>query len=69
MTNMELVRYRKKPTYVMARGPIEAEEIVETLEGTVTASVGYYVLTATVAPFETWSVRGDIFQERYELDT
>lgn len=53
----------------MARGPIEAEEIVETLEGTVTASVGYYVLTATVAPFETWPVRGDIFQERYELDT
>ncbi len=57
-------RYRKKPVVVSARGPIEEEETIETLEGPLHASVGDYVITGVQG--EVYPIKADIFEATYE---
>jgi len=56
--------YRKKPVVISARGPIEKEEFIETLEGRMKASVGDYVITGVQG--EQYPCRADIFDQTYE---
>ncbi len=56
--------YRKKPVVIEARGPITEEETVETLEGTLHASVGDYIITGVQG--EIYPVKPDIFEATYE---
>lgn len=56
--------YVKKPVKVEARGPIESEEYIETLEGTMKASVGDYIIRGVRG--ELYPCKPDIFEETYE---
>lgn len=58
-------RYRKLPVDVTARGPLTADEIVDTLEGSLLARVGDFVVTADSG--ESWPVKGEIFAKTYSL--
>lgn len=56
-------KYRKKPIVVTAEQVTESTAIV-TLEGTMVAQPGDYVVTGVRG--ERWPVRKDIFEETYE---
>ena len=57
-------RYRRRPVVVSARGPLTEPEDVVTLEGTLRADVGDYVVTGVIG--ESWPVRPDVFAATYE---
>jgi hypothetical protein len=50
---------------VHARGPLAHAELIETLEGTMRAEVGDYVIKG--ARGELYPIKGDIFRETYEV--
>lgn len=59
-----MAKYRKKPVVIEARGPVtEVEEIV-TLEGTMRADVGDYVITGVQG--EVYPCKPDIFEATYD---
>jgi hypothetical protein len=57
-------KYRKKPVVIEARGPISEEEYIETLEGTMHAAVGDYIITGVQG--EVYPCKPDIFEATYE---
>ncbi len=60
-----MTKYRKRPVVVDVRGPVtELEEIV-TLEGTMRADVGDYIITGVQG--ESYPCKPDIFLATYEL--
>ena len=59
-----MTKYRKRPIVIEARGPITEPEAIETLEGTMTASVGDYVITGTRG--EMYPCKPDVFSDVYE---
>lgn len=61
--NTEVKEYRKKPVVITAYRTNEEMEI-KTLEGTMKASVGDYIVTGVQG--ETYPVKPDIFNETYE---
>lgn len=61
---METRRWMKRPVIIEARGPIEEEEYIETLEGTMKASVGDYIITGISG--EKYPCKPTIFHMTYE---
>ena len=59
-----MTKYRKKPVVIEARGPIEFEEYISTLEGVMIASVGDYIITGVQG--EIYPCKPDIFLATYE---
>lgn len=59
------MRYRKKPVVIEARGPIAEPEFIETLEGTMHAAVGDYIITGVKG--EQYPCKPDIFLATYGL--
>lgn len=57
-------QYRKKPVVISARGPITEPETIETLEGTMRADVGDYVITGVKK--EVYPCKPDIFTATYD---
>lgn len=57
-------RYRKKPVIVEAEGPITRPQTIETLEGTMRADVGDYIITGVQG--ERYPCKADIFKATYE---
>lgn len=60
----ETRRYRKKPLIVEAYVATE-EEYIETLEGTMKANIGDYVITGVKG--EKYPCKPDVFHETYEV--
>jgi hypothetical protein len=58
------MRYRKKPVVIEARGPITEPEEIVTLEGTMRADVGDYVITGVQG--EVYPCKPDIFRATYD---
>ncbi len=59
-----MAKYRKKPVIIEARGPITEDEYIDTLEGTMHASVGDYIITGVQR--EVYPCKPDIFEATYE---
>lgn len=59
-----MAKYRKKPIIIEAVGPIAEEEYIETLEGTMKADVGDYIITGVSG--ERYPCKPDIFNQTYE---
>lgn len=59
-----MTKYRKRPIVVEARGPITEPETIITWEGTMTASVGDYIITGTQG--ELYPCKPDVFVDVYE---
>ena len=57
-------KYRKKPVVIEARGPIEFQEDIVTLEGVMRASPGDYIITGVQG--EQYPCKPDIFAATYE---
>jgi hypothetical protein len=57
-------RYRKKPVVIDAEGPIAEPQEIETLEGTMRADVGDYIITGVKG--ERYPCKPDIFEATYE---
>lgn len=57
-------RYRKLPVVVEATGPIEREEDIVTLNGTVHVSVGEFIIRGVKG--ELYPCKPDIFAKTYE---
>lgn len=57
-------RYRKRPVVIEARGPLVEVELVVTLEGTMRADVGDYIIRGVVG--EIYPCKPDIFDMTYE---
>lgn len=57
-------RYRKKPVVIEAEGPITEPQDIVTLEGTMHASVGDYIITGVQG--ERYPCKPDIFEATYE---
>ncbi len=57
-------KYRKRPVVVDVRGPVTAPEEVVTLEGTMRADVGDYIITGVQG--EPYPCKPDIFRATYE---
>lgn len=57
-------QYRRRPVVVSARGPLTAPEDVVTLEGTLRADAGDFVVTGVAG--ESWPVKPAIFAATYE---
>ena len=57
-------RYRKKPVVIEAEGPITEPREIVTLEGTMRADVGDYVITGVKG--EVYPCKPDIFEATYE---
>lgn len=57
-------KYRKKPVVIEARGPIEVQEDIVTLEGVMRASPGDYIITGVQG--EQYPCKPDIFAATYE---
>ena len=57
-------RYRKLPVVIEARGPLTVAETIETLEGTMRADVGDYVIRGVKG--ETYPCKPDVFAATYE---
>ena len=57
-------RYRKRPVVIQARGPISAPETIETLEGTMRADIGDYVIRGVAG--ELYACKPAIFAATYE---
>lgn len=55
---------RKKPVQVEAGGPIESSQVVETMEGTVKAERGDYIIRGVKG--EKYPIQPDQFEELYE---
>lgn len=65
---MERIKnYRKKPLVIQAYqiGLDEAEQLIETLEGTMRASPGDWIIIGIKG--ETYPCKPDIFEATYEL--
>jgi hypothetical protein len=60
-----MARYRKKPVVIEAEGPLMEPREIVTLEGTMRADVGDYVITGVKG--ETYPCKPDIFMATYEL--
>lgn len=61
-----MAKYRKKPVVVDAVGPITEAEDIETLEGTMRADVGDYIITGVKG--ERYPCKPDIFEQTYEAE-
>jgi hypothetical protein len=59
-----MARYRKKPVVIEAEGPITEPRDILTLEGTMRADVGDYIITGVKG--ETYPCKPDIFDATYE---
>jgi hypothetical protein len=59
-----MARYRKKPVVIEAEGPITEPRDIVTLEGTMRADVGDYVITGVKG--EVYPCKPDIFDATYE---
>lgn len=59
-----MTRWRKKPVEVEVEGPITKLQTIETLEGTMRADVGDYIITGVAG--ERYPCKPDIFVETYE---
>lgn len=59
-----MAKYRKRPVVVEARGPVTEVESIETLEGTMRADVGDYIITGVQG--EQYPCKPDIFESTYE---
>jgi hypothetical protein len=57
---------RKKPQWIVYRGPLNTSEMVATAHGRVRAEAGDYVLTDP-ATGDTWPIKPDIFADTYEV--
>ncbi len=57
-------KYRKRPVVVDVRGPVTEPEEIGTLEGTMRADVGDYIITGVQG--ELYPIKGSIFRETYE---
>lgn len=58
------VTVKKKPIVVTIRGPIDSSESINTLEGRVTAPMGYYVVTGSNK--EQYALSPEEFDDNYE---
>lgn len=58
------MEYRKKSVVVEVEGPIEESRDIVTLEGTMRADVGDYIITGVKG--ETYPCKPDIFLATYE---
>lgn len=58
------MKYRKKPVVIEAVGPIEIAEDIVTLEGTMRADIGDYIITGVQG--ERYPCKPDIFHATYE---
>lgn len=56
--------YRKKPIVIQAEGPITKEQIIQTLEGTMTTNIGDFIITGIKG--ERYPCKSDIFISTYE---
>lgn len=59
-----MFKVRKKPVICMAR-IAKKVEYIETLEGTMKAEAGDYIITGVKG--EHWPVKPDIFKQTYEV--
>jgi hypothetical protein len=59
-----MARYRKKPVVIDAEGPLAEQRLIETLEGTMRADVGDYVITGIHG--EQYPCKPDVFAATYE---
>ena len=59
-----MARYRKRPVVIEAEGPIAETRLIDTLEGTMRADVGDYIITGVKG--ETYPCKPDIFEATYE---
>ncbi|MDF7636939.1 hypothetical protein PT274_01495 [Leuconostocaceae bacterium ESL0958] len=59
-----MIKVRKKPLVLEAR-IAEQVEYIETLEGTMKADIGDYIITGVEG--ESWPVKPDIFKQTYEI--
>ncbi|CAK1251262.1 hypothetical protein R54839_PPFHFPJH_01378 [Fructobacillus fructosus] len=59
-----MFKVRKKPVVCMAC-IAEQVEYIETLEGTMKAEIGDYIITGIQG--ECWPVKPDIFKQTYEI--
>jgi len=57
-------RYRKRPVVITAEGPITQPRDILTLEGTMRADPGDYIVTGVKG--ESYPVKPDIFEATYE---
>lgn len=55
--------YCKRPVIVEVEGPITEEQVISTLEGDMTASVGDYIITGLTG--ERYPCKPDIFHKTY----
>lgn len=60
------MKYRKKPIQVYVVGPIDADREVITVNGTVKAKAGDFVVTDP-STGDTWPVSSRFFADTYEL--
>ena len=60
----ETKTYQKKALTILARGPITEPETIETLEGTMRADVGDYVITGITG--EQYPIKAPIFLASYD---
>ncbi|MCK8617969.1 hypothetical protein LNP00_06330 [Fructobacillus sp. M158] len=59
-----MFKVRKKPVVCMAR-IAEQVKYIETLEGTMKAEIGDYIITGIQV--ECWPLKPDIFKQTYEI--
>lgn len=57
-------RYRKKPVVIEAEGPITESQDIVTLEGTMRADVGDFIITGVQG--ERYPCKPDIFAATYD---
>lgn len=58
------MRVRKKPVEVEIEGPLSEEQVVETMEGELTASPGDYIVTGVEG--ERYPIDPEVLLETYE---
>ena len=59
-----MTRYRKLPVEIEAEGPVSESQDIATLEGTMRADVGDYIITGIKG--ERYPCKPDIFTATYE---
>ena len=59
-----MARYRKKPVVIEAEGPIDEPQDIVTLEGTMRADVGDFIITGVKG--ERYPCKPDIFEATYD---
>lgn len=59
-----MAKFRKKPVVIEAEGPITEAQDILTLEGTMRADVGDYIITGVKG--EVYPCKPDIFKATYD---